>query len=137
MPLVVDASVIACWILDDESDPVADVAEAKIVADSAIVPTLLWFELRNLIIVNERRGRLNPATSARALQLVRAFPLVVDADVVDDDVMRLARIHRLTVYDAAYLELARRRALPLATLDAALARAARAEAVVLIGPSTT
>jgi predicted nucleic acid-binding protein len=59
--------------------------------------------------------------------------VATDADVEEEALMQLARRHRLTMYDAAYLELALRKGYPLATLDAALSIAARAEGVVLIG----
>jgi predicted nucleic acid-binding protein len=133
MPFVVDASVVACWLLPDERHPIAAAAYTRIAVDSAVVPALLWFELRNLLIVNERRGRLDPAKTTQALRLIRGLPVIVDTDAEEDALMRLARAHRLTVYDAAYLELAQRRGLSLATLDVALSSAARAEAVSLIG----
>jgi len=87
------------------------------------------------MIVNERRGRLDSAQTARALRLLGGLPVAIDTDVEEETLMQLARRHRLTVYDAAYLELALRAGYPLATLDAALAIAARAERVPLIGES--
>jgi predicted nucleic acid-binding protein len=134
MPFVVDASVVACWLLPDERHPIAAAANRRIASDPAIAPALLWFELRNLLIVNERRGRLDADKTAHALRLVRALPITLDTDVEEDALMRLARVRRLTVYDAAYLELAQRRGLTLATLDVALINAALAEAVPLIDP---
>jgi predicted nucleic acid-binding protein len=133
MPFVVDASVAACWLLPDERHPVAEAAYKRIARDSAVTPVLLWYELRNVFIVNERRGRLDAAKTARALRLLKGLPMTIDTDVDEDALMHLARQHRLTVYDAAYLELALRKRLELATLDAALAAAARAETVPLIG----
>jgi len=85
------------------------------------------------MIVNERRGRLDSAKTARALRLLRELPVTVETDVEEDDLIQLARRHRLTVYNAAYLELALRKGHPLATLDMALAAAARAETVQLVG----
>jgi|HubBroStandDraft_6_1064221.scaffolds.fasta_scaffold08892_2 predicted nucleic acid-binding protein len=133
MPFVVDASVAACWLMPDERHPLADAAYARIASDPAITPVLWRFELRNLLLVNERRGRLDSAKTARALRLLRALPITIDSAEDEDTLMELARQHRLTVYDAAYLELALRRGFPLATLDTALASAARAEAVPLVG----
>jgi predicted nucleic acid-binding protein len=133
MPFVVDAAVAACWLLPDERHPVAELAFRMIASDQAIAPSIWWFELRNVLVVNERRGRLESAVTAQALRLLRALPITIDSNVDEDLLMRLARTHRLTVYDAAYLELAQRQGLALATLDAALAKAARAEAVPLIG----
>jgi predicted nucleic acid-binding protein len=132
MPFVVGASVAACWLLPDELHPVADEALRRIARDPAFAPGLWWFELRNMLIVNERRGRLDSAKTTHALRLLKELPVTIDAEVEEDALMRLARTHRLTAYDAAYLELARRKGLALATLDAALSIAARAEGVPLI-----
>jgi predicted nucleic acid-binding protein len=68
-----------------------------------------------------------------ALELLKGLPVVIETDVEEDALMQLARRHKLTAYDAAYLELALRKGHPLATLDAKLAIAARAEKVPLIG----
>ena len=133
MPLVVDASVVACWILADESDPVADAALARIDFDPIVAPSLWWWETRNLLIVAERRGRLEPAKTAEALRLLADCPLTFDADADEEALLQLARRRGLTVYDAAYLELALRLRCPLATLDRGLADAARAEGASLIG----
>jgi predicted nucleic acid-binding protein len=133
MPFVVDASVAVCWFMPDERHPIADAALRKIRLDPAVTSVLWWYELRNVLIVNERRGRLDNARTARVLRLLRGLAVATDADVEEEALMQLARRHRLTVYDAAYLELALRKGYPLATLDAALSIAARAEGVVLIG----
>jgi predicted nucleic acid-binding protein len=85
--------------------------------------------------MGERRNRLSEAQTARFLQYMSELPIEVDRDTDDSMVLGLARIHRLSVYDAVYLELAQRRAIPLATLDRALMEAARAEKVPLIGES--
>jgi len=132
MPFVVDASVAVCWLMPDERDPIATAAFARVAADPVIVPTMFWFELCNVLVMNERRGRLDPARSAQALRLIKSLPIATDADLNQDELMQLARAHRITVYDASYLELARRDGVTLATLDKALAKAARAEAVPLV-----
>jgi hypothetical protein len=63
MPFVIDASVAASWLLPDETDARAEQAYALLDTDSAVVPGLWWFELRNVFIVNERRGRMNQVPS--------------------------------------------------------------------------
>lgn len=133
MPFVIDASIAACWLLPDERHPVADAAFSRISQDQAIVPGLWWFELRNMLIVNERRGRLDGAKTAQALHLLKALPVSLDLNPEEGTLMRLAREHHLTVYDAAYLELAAREDIALATLDAALIKAAHKASVPLIG----
>src|ERR1700730_14238059 len=101
--------------------------------DNALVPTLSWFEFRNARVVNEPRGRITEQQTARFLRNVERLAITIDSTPDENGVLTLARRHRLTVYDAAYLELALRSGLPLATLDEALASAARAETVLLIG----
>jgi predicted nucleic acid-binding protein len=132
---VLDASVAASWCFPDESHRNAEAAFGLIGQDTALAPALLWFELRNVLLMGERRNRLSEAQTARFRQYMSELPIEVDRDPDDSMVLGLARIHRLSVYDAVYLELAQRRAIPLATLDRALMEAARAEKVPLIGES--
>ena len=85
------------------------------------------------VIVNERRGRITEDETADFLRRVAQFAIAVDDAPDEATLMALTRQHRLTVYDAAYLELALREGVPLATLDSSLAAAARAEGVVVLG----
>jgi predicted nucleic acid-binding protein len=133
MPFVLDASITACWTFRDEDHPHADLAFARLRTDEALVPALWWFEVRNILVVNERRKRLTEAETAVFLRDLARLPITLDRTPEESEVLRLARTHQLSVYDAAYLELAQRNRVELATLDARLARAARAEAVRLIG----
>ena len=132
MPFVLDASVAACWAFDDEDHPVAALALERVRTDEARVPSLWWFEVRNTLIVSERQGRLTESNAVTFLRELRRLRVTVDRSPEEADVLVLARHRGLTVYDAAYLELARREGAPLATLDAALATAARAERVPLL-----
>lgn len=135
MAFVLDASVTACWAFEDEEHPLADLALLRVRTEDAVVPSLWWFEVRNILVVNERRKRITESGTASFLRELTRIPIRVDRVPVEAEVLRLARAHRLSVYDAAYLELARREGLPLATLDQDLASAARAESVPLIGES--
>lgn len=101
-------------------------------SDHALAPSIWWFEIRNVLIVNERRGRIDAAASARALALLRRLPITPDANPAEAALLDLARRHGLTVYDAAYLELARREQLALASLDKELRAAAGSEGIVLL-----
>jgi len=132
VPFVVDASVCACWALDDEHHPAADAALAQAQADEIVVPSLWWFEIRNMMLSAERRKRSTVASTNAFLGALRKLRIAIDRDPNELVIFRLARTHRLTVYDAAYLELAMREALPLATLDRALVAAAQAERVPLV-----
>jgi predicted nucleic acid-binding protein len=133
MPFVLDASVTACWAFSDENHGHADLAFARIRMEEALVPVLWWFEVRNILIVNERRKRIREADTASFLRALSSLRIRTDHIPDEGTVLSLARRHRLSVYDAAYLELAQREAVPLATLDTDLASAARAERVALIG----
>jgi predicted nucleic acid-binding protein len=135
MPFVLDASIAACWCFHDENDPRADAAIGRLINDSAVVPLLWWFEVRNAVLLAERRRRVTEQWAAAFFD--QLHKLRIDfAELQDQDsVLVLARRHRLTFYDAAYLELAQRQGLALATLDDDLAEAARAEGVALIAAS--
>lgn len=119
-------------LLADQKHAVATAALALIEREAALAPALLYFELRNVLLVSERRSCLSAAQTARLLNYVRELPIEVDHDPDEGLLLILVRKHGLSVYDAAYLELAQRRGVPLATLDKALVRAARAEGVPLI-----
>jgi len=132
MSFVIDASVVIAWAFK-EQHATAEHALARIQAEAAIVPALWWYELRNVLVLGERRGRLTERETARFLRDISRLAITIDSSPDEIQLLTLARRHRLTVYDAAYLDLARREALPLATLDEELATAARAEQVALIG----
>jgi predicted nucleic acid-binding protein len=129
MAFVLDASITACWAFDDEDHPDARLAFDRMRAEEGVVPCLWWFEVRNILIVNERRRRITESGTASFLLNLALLRLRVDRSPDENAVLRLARAHRLSVYDAVYLELAQREGLPLATLDADLRRAAAGEGV--------
>jgi predicted nucleic acid-binding protein len=133
MPFVLDASIAACWAFQDEQHPRADAAFAKIRTEEAVVPSLWWFEVRNVLVVNERRKRITESDTNRFLRDLSRLRIRVDRAPEEAVILRLARTHRLSVYDASYLELALRERVPVATLDAELAGAALAEGTELIG----
>lgn len=127
--LAIDASVAASWLFDDESDQRADDALSVVSANGGIVPRHWHFEIRNALLMGERRGRIAPEQVAERLDGLRQIPLLTDAEPDLDAAMSLARAHSLSFYDAVYLELALRRGAALATLDGRLSRAAAAEGV--------
>lgn len=129
---VIDASILAAFALADERQPSAVGAIERLRNETALAPSLLFFELRNVLLVSERRKRLTPDETEELLRIVARLPIKSDADCDEKRLMPLARKHQLTAYDAAYLELALRKDVALATLDAELERAARAEGVALV-----
>jgi predicted nucleic acid-binding protein len=132
MAFVLDASITGCWAFQDEDHPDANAAFDRVRVEEAVVPSLWWFEVRNILIVNERRQRITESDTAGFLLNLSRLRIRVDGAPQESAVLRLARTHRLSVYDAAYLELAQREGLPLATLDADLRRAAVGEGVALL-----
>jgi predicted nucleic acid-binding protein len=133
MTIVLDASICASWHLPDETNPIADIALEALAENEGIVPALWWFEIRNILIVSERRSRITVPQVETALSKLNRFKFVVDRTPNEEFLLKLARTHRLTVYDATYLELAIRMNAQLATLDRALLSAAKTEGVALIG----
>ena len=127
--LVVDASVSAVWIIEDENHPVADLALEAVYDNNVIVPQLWHYEIRNVLLVAERRGRVRQGHLSRYIVAINRLPIRTDENPDLDTVMALAREHNLTFYDAVYLEVALRRSAELATLDRSLAKAAEAEEV--------
>jgi predicted nucleic acid-binding protein len=132
VPIVIDASLTASWHFEDERGPIAESVLESLEHDSAYAPLIWWFEIRNVIILGERTRRATHEQTAEFLAFLLQLPISLDSLPDDDRVMTLARRHKLTFYDAAYLELAQREGIPLATLDKELADAARAEGVSLV-----
>ena len=138
MAFVPDASVTACCGLRDEDNALATLAMQRLDNKPARVPAIRWFEVRNVLLVNEqlvneRRRRLTEQDSAAFLQALFVMNIEVDYTPAEGLLLALARTHRLTAYNASYLALALRRCLPLATLDQQLEAAAGREGVSVIG----
>jgi predicted nucleic acid-binding protein len=132
MAFVLDASVAAVWALANESSLLADIAADRLKDENALVPPLWWYEVRNLLVINERRQRMTVEDSAHYLQLLSSYPIQIDPVEDEQTIFRCAREYRLSFYDAAYLAVAQRNRLPLATLDKALQAAALAAGVPLL-----
>jgi predicted nucleic acid-binding protein len=134
MRIVLDASVVMSWALHDETDARADATLALLAVNGAVAtaPALWWFEVRNALLQSVRRNRLTETKLKAFLRRLGDIPIGITATSGEDAVFLLAQRHRLTFYDAAYLELALREKASLATLDDALARAAATEGVALI-----
>lgn len=133
--LVLDASVVLAVALQETNRELAIPILAIVVDDGAVVPGIWHLEVGNILLLAERRGTISAADREAALQYLLQLPVTVDPDTVSRawrDSLVLAERYRLTLYDAAYLELSARRSLPLATFDAALRRAAAAVGVKLL-----
>lgn len=132
MAVVIDASIAAAWCFPDERAQAAERVLDILPQTGGVVPGLFRHEIRNILILNERRGRIDRTQSARFLTRLRNLQLAQDDSHDEDTVLALVRNRRLSAYDASYLETALRRGDSLATLDRALARAASAEGVAVI-----
>ena len=133
MACVLDSSVTLAWLLPDETNARSDAVRAAVEGGMDVwIPAHWWLEIGNGLLMAERRGRINSEQVAQALSLVNALPLEEDEETAEQIPMRtltLARKHSLTVYDAAYLELAQRRGASLATFDEQLLSAAAKEKI--------
>ncbi|MDE2943388.1 MAG: type II toxin-antitoxin system VapC family toxin [Gemmatimonadota bacterium] len=132
---VLDCSIAAAWLFEDEAAPATDALLRRLRRDGAFVPTLWRLELGNVMTQAERSKRTDAIRIARWIERLERLPIVIDPETGSRafrEILTLARQERLTTYDAAYLELAMRKAIPLATLDRALARAARRRGVATL-----
>src|SRR5262245_53905167 len=129
---VLDGSLTLAWYFEDESNPYADAVAASFPRATAVVPSIWHLEVANGVLMGERRKRSKEAQAAKWLAYLSSLPIAIDEETsakACSDVLHLARAHGLSAYDAAYLELALRRGLSLATLDAPLKAAAKAAGV--------
>lgn len=134
MTFVLDASITVAWAFDDEAPQGASKLLARARDHGAVVPRIWPYEVANVLLTGERRNRLTTSAITFFLERLSAFPIEVDTDGQETlwgGVLSLAREQRLSVYDAAYLELAMRRGLALATGDQALQAAAQRVGVAL------
>lgn len=125
---VIDNSIVMTWCFIDEADPYADAVLDNLAEASAIVPAIWPFEVVNVLLVAERRKRLQESDSVRFLSLLSQLPIEVEQTWPArsmQDLLALGRANDLSSYDASYLDLAMRQGLPIATLDPKLLEAAR------------
>ena len=132
MVFVLDCSVTMAWVFSDEATPETDTLRNSLIGGRAFVPALWPIEVGNVLRVATTRGRIGRTEWGRIRDNLEALSVEIDpisTSVVWGGVLELAYGHQLSVYDAMYLELAERMKLPLATLDCALAAAARRSGV--------
>jgi len=130
MDWVLDASMALAWALPDEHSKKAEQFMDRAAKEESgfWTPALWWYETGNALLASLRRGRMKEAETLRFIELCGKLPIKTDADLNVETLWRyhaLAQSHRLSVYDASYLELAQRRGIGLATLDHQLQKAAK------------
>lgn len=134
---VLDGSLAAAWFFEDETNAYAESVEDALPSAAAIVPSLWLLEVANALLMGERRKRTTEAKVTQFLTLLKALPITVEETTPArawSEVLPLARARGLSAYDAAYLEMALRLGLPLATLDKKLKAAAATLGVPLYTP---
>lgn len=134
MSLVIDSSITLAWFFEDERTERADVVMRQVAKAGAVVPALWRLEIANALQSALRRKRINAAFRDASIADLRSFPIAVDSETdrhAWGTSLTLAERCQLTLYDAAYLELAQRLRLPLASLDQDLRAASRAIGVTV------
>jgi len=133
---VVDCSIAMAWLFNDEATPKTAVLLNRLATETAIVPAWWFLEITNVLALAERKGRITPTQSDAFIADLSKLAIERDDEAADrafTHLLTLCRTHRLTSYDAIYLDLAVRRNLPLATLDDDLRRTAKKLGVPLLG----
>ena len=133
MAFVLDASIALAWCFDDEATPETTALLDRLTTEVAYVPELWSLELGNILIGALKRKRITPAKVAEFFAMLDIINIRIDKETANrgfHEIFSLAQSQSLTTYDAAYLELAMRLGLPLATKDIALRNAA-----ILLGVS--
>ena len=136
MSLVLDASLTLAWFFKDERTPAADAVLTEVAEKGAVVPALWRLEVANALQMALRRKRIDAAFRDSALTQLSRLSISADPDTdayAWSVTLQLADRFQLTLYDAAYLELAQRRRLPLATLDRDLREASTALGIAVLG----
>ena len=125
---VIDNSIVMSWCFEDEGNSYAEAVLESFEAGQAFVPAIWPLEVGNVLLVAERKKRLSQASVVRFLELLGGLPIVVEQETPErmfKEIVSLAREHRLSTYDASYLDLAMRLDLPLSTQDTSLVKAAK------------
>jgi predicted nucleic acid-binding protein len=125
---VIDNSVVMTWCFEDQTTKYAESVLNRLETSEAFAPGIWPLEVGNVLLIAERKNILSNSDVVRFLSLLQSLPIYVEQESTARmlmEIVGLAREYRLSTYDAAYLDLAMRRGLPLATQDKALAGAAK------------
>ena len=125
---VLDCSITMSWCFEDERNESSDIALESLAQSVAVVPTIWPLEVANVLLMAKGKKRITEMQSARFIDALTALPIIIDSSTSSramHSIALLAEQLNLTIYDAAYLELAIREAIPLLTLDQALIQAAK------------
>ena len=132
---VIDNSVVMTWCFKDETSQYADLVLDRLEVSDGFVPSIWPLEVCNVLLVAERKNRIGEADSARFIALLSELPIIVEQEPPErmiKEIFALARKHKLSSYDASYLDLAMRKGLPIATLDENLMAVAKRSKVSIL-----
>ncbi|MCB9768400.1 MAG: type II toxin-antitoxin system VapC family toxin [Candidatus Omnitrophica bacterium] len=128
------------WCFEDESSEYADKVLESLENCEAVVPSIWPLEVGNVLLVAERRNRIDEASSTHFLEILNALPIQVEPDPPDrifTRILSLARMYEMSTYDASYLDLAMRVDIEIATLDESLRRVAKQVGMEVYSHETT
>ncbi len=132
---VLDCSVTMTWCFSEESTPLTELARTYLIENTAWVPSIWPLEVNNVLWSGIRSKKITELQAKRFKYILHNLPIYIDlkaSDLMNEIILDLAQSQKISCYDAAYLELALREHLPIATLDKALAKSARAVGVKLL-----
>jgi predicted nucleic acid-binding protein len=132
---ILDCSVTMTWCFKEEADRLSQVAQTALIQNRALVPSIWPLEVNNVLWAGIRTKKITEIQAKRFKYILKDLPIIVDlkaSDLSNDVILELAQVHKISCYDAAYLELCIREHLPIATLDKALAKAAKNAGVALL-----
>ena len=133
MRFVLDNSVVVGWFLEDQANPYTDAVSVLLEQDQAVVPALWELEFANVLRTACRKQRLTADEAHQIIEQICALPIVIDRETPGPaELLALALRYNLSSYDAAYLELALRLQIPIATKDEPLQAAAQAAGVGIV-----
>lgn len=134
MPFVIDNSVVSGWFIGNQANAYSDAIAERLVRDRAVAPALLQLEFANVLRTACKRGRLVIQDARAIVEQIESLPIDIDRETPGPAaILALALRYDLSSYDAAYLEIALRRQMPIATSDEALREAAWAAGVGVVG----
>ncbi len=133
---VIDNSVVMTWLFKDETSQYTDHILDRLEVSTGFVPSILPLEVCNVLLVAERKKRIGEADSTRFIALLTELPIIIEQEPPErmiKEIFALARKHKLSSYDASYLDLVMRKGLPIATIDKNLLAAAKRSKVPILG----
>lgn len=132
MAFVLDSSIATGWALLDGESPLADSVAERLKQEIALVPSIWWYEIRNILMASELRQRITPGDTANFLEILASYPIQVEAAQDEQITLSFARQNNISIFGASYLAVAHRHRAPLATLDEKLQAAARSAGIALL-----